>query len=52
MNTSNSSRHLKGDSIVSQREHIKQTVVKDLSPPDKDRTSASSAPFFPLCGCT
>jgi len=32
---SNSSRHLKGESIASQRARIKQTVENDLSPPDK-----------------
>ena len=35
MKTSNSSRHLKGASMVSQRAMMKQTVVKDLSPPDR-----------------
>lgn len=35
MKTSNSSRHLKGESTESQRARIKQTVEKDLSPPDR-----------------
>ena len=39
MNTSNSSRHLKGDSIASQRAMMNDTVEKDLSPPDKERVS-------------
>ena len=35
MKTSNSSRHLNGASITSQRDMIKQTVVKERSPPDR-----------------
>lgn len=36
INTSNSSKHLNGASMASQREMMKQTVVNDRSPPDKD----------------
>lgn len=39
MYTSNSSRHLKGDSVISHRDRIKQTVEKERSPPDKERMS-------------
>ena len=35
INTSNSSSILKGESVTSQRDMIKATVEKDLSPPDK-----------------
>lgn len=37
--TSNSSRHLKGDSVISQRDRRKQTVEKERSPPERDRIS-------------
>lgn len=39
MYTSNSSRHLKGDSVISHRDRIKQTVEKERSPPDRERMS-------------
>lgn len=39
MYTSNSSKHLRGDSVISHRDRIKQTVEKERSPPDKERMS-------------
>lgn len=36
INTSNSSKHLNGASIASQSAIIKDTVEKDLSPPESD----------------
>ena len=51
MNTSNSSRHLKGDSIASHSANMKQTVEKDLSPPESAFTSLCDSPAF-LWGCT
>ena len=38
MNTSNSSKHLKGHSMASHNAIMNETVVNDLSPPDKDAT--------------
>lgn len=49
MYTSNSSRHLKGDSAMDQRERMKQTVEKERSPPDKALMSLKAA-LFPSPG--
>ena len=45
MKTSNSSRHLNGASIASQSAMMKDTVAKDLSPPERDFVLLLS-PFF------
>lgn len=44
MKTSNSSKHLNGDSMASHKARMKQTVEKDLSPPDSDRMSLAPSP--------
>jgi hypothetical protein len=52
MNTSNSSRHLNGDSIASHNAKMKQTVANDLSPPERDFISLTPAPSARDNGCT
>lgn len=52
MNTSNSSRHRKGDSVPPQRAKIKQTVANERSPPDKDFTFFPDLPPSDLLGFT
>lgn len=42
MKTSNSSRHLNGDSIASQRAMMKDTVENERSPPDSERVSLAT----------
>ena len=49
--TSNSSKHLNGDSAIDQSERMKQTVEKERSPPDKDFMSSRAA-LFPSPGWT
>uniref|UniRef100_K1QRQ9 Uncharacterized protein n=1 Tax=Magallana gigas TaxID=29159 RepID=K1QRQ9_MAGGI len=44
MKTSNSSEHLNGDSMASHNARMKQTVEKDLSPPDSDRKFLAPSP--------
>lgn len=50
INTSNSSRHLNGDSMASHSDRMKQTVENDLSPPDRDFRSLASPPTPFLLG--
>ena len=45
MNTSNSSRTRKGDSMASHNAIMKQIVENDLSPPDSDFVSFVDVPF-------
>jgi len=42
MKTSNSSRHLKGDSIASHKAIMNDTVEKDRSPPESERVSLAT----------
>ena len=45
MNTSNSSKTRKGDSMASHNAIMKQIVENDLSPPDSDFVSFVDVPF-------